>query len=271
MAFFKAIWKPSSKHEKLSEELALQNSKMETEPNENFSCENDVVTFKLKYLGSTVVEKKAENSITTEAVKNILKTTKAAKGRKKLQRVNVMISLQGIEVTDMQGNYVLKISIYRISNCSTDPTHRQIFSFSSTDENDITECHAFLCSRRKTAETVTLAVGHAFNAVYEVCRLGSESPQVDFQKLEIVENEDRMNINLHPREDVIISRDDEDVDERLISFDDDEPVLAAEEDLFSFDTPLLRNNVQTHWVCFDDDFISGTPSKTAQTSEMVMV
>lgn len=58
-------------------------------------------------------------------------------------------------------------TFFRISNCSTDSTHPQIFSFISTDVNDILECHAFLCPKRKIAETVTLTVAQAFNAVYE--------------------------------------------------------------------------------------------------------
>nr|CAI5823946.1 unnamed protein product [Callosobruchus analis] len=100
-----------------------------------------------------------------------MKTAKANKGRKKLQRVNVNISLKGISVTDCQGTDILKISIYRISNCSTDPTHRQIFSFISTDSTETMECHAFVCSKRKVAETVTLAVAHAFGTAYEAWKI----------------------------------------------------------------------------------------------------
>lgn len=40
-----------------------------------------------------------------------MKVTKA--GRKKLQRVNLAISLKGIVVTDLDGNDIFKISIYR--------------------------------------------------------------------------------------------------------------------------------------------------------------
>lgn len=110
----------------LSEELTLQNSKDSVNDPGPILPENesDVVTFNLKYLGSTIVEKIIGENISAEAVKKILKVAKSA--RKKLQRVNVTISLKGIEVSDTQGNELLKISIYRISNCSTDASHRQV-------------------------------------------------------------------------------------------------------------------------------------------------
>jgi hypothetical protein len=101
--------------------LALQNAKeAESEQMEMIENENDVITFKLKYLGSTVVEKMTGDNISTEAVKNIIKVTKA--GRKKLQRVHIAISLKGIVVTDLEGNDILKISIYRsVSSPSSAP------------------------------------------------------------------------------------------------------------------------------------------------------
>lgn len=58
-----------------------------------------------------MVEKLEGENISAEAVKNILKTAKNS--RKKLKRVNVEISLKGISVTDLQGNDIIKISIYR--------------------------------------------------------------------------------------------------------------------------------------------------------------
>lgn len=57
------------------------------------------------------MEKLSSESISTEAVKNLLKTTKAA--RKKLQRVQIAISRKGIIVTDLQGNDIFKVSIFR--------------------------------------------------------------------------------------------------------------------------------------------------------------
>lgn len=96
--------------------MALQNPKdieiengidvVEMENNE------EIVTFKLKYLGSDVVEKVSGENINVEAVKNIIKVAKAS-SRKKLQRVNLSISLKGITVNDLQGNEIFQTSIYR--------------------------------------------------------------------------------------------------------------------------------------------------------------
>lgn len=60
---------------------------------------------------------------------------------------------------------------FRISNCSTDAAHPQIFSFTSTDTTETTECHAFSCAKRKLAETVALTVAHAFTTAYEAWRI----------------------------------------------------------------------------------------------------
>lgn len=54
-------------------------------------------------------------NVSPEAVKKIIKTAKAQrKQQKKLQRVMIAISTKGIAVTDLQGNDVLKVSIYRL-------------------------------------------------------------------------------------------------------------------------------------------------------------
>ncbi|CAG9857085.1 unnamed protein product [Phyllotreta striolata] len=238
MAFFRK-WKANSKHEKLSEELALQNSK-ESDQDINTSTisnENDVVTFKLKYIGSTVVEKITGENVTVEAVKTIIKTAKAMK-MKRLQTVNLNISIRGISITDLQGNDVLKVSIYRISNCSTDASHRQIFSFISTDADETPECHAFLCSKRKVAQTVTLAVANAFGAAYRLWRRSSCS------------DDDADVATTGGAALSLDNRPDDRQEERLIDFDS-EPLA---EDIFSVDeewSPAML--AKKEWVSFDDD------------------
>lgn len=215
------MWKVGSKHKKLSEELALQNCR-----EEDVEVDNDVVTFKLKYLGNTVVEKVIGEKIGPEAVKSILKVAKAS--RKKLTPVNLNISLKGIAVTDLQGNDMFKVSIYRISNCSTDASHRQVFSFISTDNNETTECHAFLCSKRKIAETVTLSVAHAFSTAYAAWRIlpsTREFAQIADQEETAKENND--NTLQH-----------------LIDLDE---------------SSLGNQQQQNPWVSFEDDF-SASPS-----------
>ncbi|CAH0564364.1 unnamed protein product [Brassicogethes aeneus] len=263
MSFLKSIWKANSKHKKLSEELALQNAK-ETESLQSdqidISEENDLVTFKLKYLGSTVVEKITGDSISTEAVKNIIKTSKA--GRKKLQRVNVNISIKGISVCDLQGNDILKVSIYRISNCSTDPTHKQIFSFVSTDTNETMECHAFVCSKRKIAETVTLAVAQAFGTAYEAWRLLPSTQDVQKNAANVLKNEpESSNKNI---EDFTNQSSQSSQRQRYESVQSEaSTATVTEEVLIDFESDVKAQNefqmFSNPWVVFEDDFANEPP------------
>ncbi|KAI4473904.1 hypothetical protein M0804_015112 [Polistes exclamans] len=91
---------------------------------------------------------------------------------KKLQRVSLAVSLRGIRMTDLATEEdQLQVSIYRISYCSADATHDHVFAFIATNLNETMECHAFLCPKRKMAQTVTLTVAQAFNTAYEAWQL----------------------------------------------------------------------------------------------------
>ncbi|GJQ72074.1 hypothetical protein Trydic_g3171 [Trypoxylus dichotomus] len=249
MSFLKNIWKANSRHEKLSEELALQSIKdceNELSENERLSNENDVVTYKLKYLGSTIVEKTTGDNINVEAVKSILKVVKAQ--RKKIPRVNLVISLKGVAVTDLQGNDILKISIYRISNCSTDAAHPQIFSFTSTDTTETTECHAFSCTKRKLAETVALTVAHAFTTAYEAWRIlpsTKEFQNAMEHQTHSPKIEEEQPTNEEEKE--------EEKEEKLIELDEDPSPLIK----FPRSAPRsrLQMQLQRPWVSFDDDMV----------------
>lgn len=209
------------------------------------------------------------DSISVEAVKNIIKVAKAS--RKKLQRVNVEISLKGIAVNDLQGNEMFKISIYRISNCSTDASHRQVFSFISTDANETMECHAFLCSKRKLAETVTLAVAHAFSTAYEAWRILPSTKEFQQTSVEsenqknVEANSSPVKISLAPfqeKSQKLTSIKTE--EEKLIDFDDDFSAKPLTISLVPFTersngilkSPKAETKDSNAWVSFDDDFTS---------------
>ncbi|KAF7284783.1 hypothetical protein GWI33_021650 [Rhynchophorus ferrugineus] len=255
MSFFKIkpIWKGNSKHKKLSEEAHQNGTEIIIEPEADMvEADTDVVTFKLKYLGSTVVDKSTTDNknVSSEAVKNIIKTAKASrKQQKKLQRVNLAISTEGIAVTDLQGNDMFKVSIYRISNCASDSTHRQVFSFIAANQNNTTECHAFFCSKRKMAETVTLAVGKIFTAAYEAWR---DMPQ--FHKSPTVEPikplEAETNVVNEIKNDIAAA-----TEEKLIDFDSEG---IEEDDDWEFDELCMTRNVSNNgqWVSFEDEFQS---------------
>jgi len=275
MSFFKIkpIWKGNSKHKKLSEDAALKNGKEVIIESENDApeTEDDVVTFNLKYLGSTVVEKTTDiaevTKISSEAVKKIIKTAKAArKQQKKLQRVIVAISTKGIVVTDLQGNDILKVSIYRISNCAAVSTRRQVFSFISTDQTDTMECHAFFCSKRKLAETVTLTVGKIFTSAYEEWR---DTPKAQ----NILKNQNNSEINKGNQLktvgvaagslDRVVS------EEKLIDFDSE----GIEEDDWEFDALCVNRNVSNNsqWVSFEDDFARATVPQAPPRNNLILV
>ncbi|XP_043253896.1 low density lipoprotein receptor adapter protein 1-B-like isoform X1 [Colletes gigas] len=172
MSFFRGLWKSSSKHKKLCEEWALANSRECVEGSgsagttQEESEDASEARFTLKYLGSTLVETPSSEEATAEAIKTVITMAKAS--GKKLQRVSLAVSLKGIRMTDLATEEdQLQVSIYRISYCSADATHDHVFAFIATNLNETMECHAFLCPKRKMAQTVTLTVAQAFNTAYE--------------------------------------------------------------------------------------------------------
>ncbi|XP_031354391.1 low density lipoprotein receptor adapter protein 1-B-like isoform X2 [Photinus pyralis] len=202
------------------------------------------MSFKLKYLGNTVVDKSVGENVSRDAIKNIIKVAKAS--GKKIARVNVEISLKGISVADSKGNLMFEISIYRISNCSTDKSHRQVFSFFSTDENETMECHAFLCPKRKVAEVMALTVAHAFTNAYEHWKTSPGAVQNGAN----VKGEEMKN-TLNTMKTQIIENDL--MTDDCAKSDADEII---EEKLIDFDTELIPNVdiSKNDWVGFDDDF-----------------
>ncbi|XP_014206952.1 uncharacterized protein LOC106638349 [Copidosoma floridanum] len=195
-SFFRSLWRSNSKHKKLCEEWALASSCESVGPSTSSSAEvvsssaptsastsasssrtgpdePDLLpetSFELKYFGCTPVESPSSEKETAHAIKTIVCTAKAS--GKKLQRVSLAVSLRGIRMTDLTtGEEQLRISIYSISYCSADGAHGNVFGFIAANPEEILECHAYLCPKRKVAQTVTLAVAQSFNAAYELWQL----------------------------------------------------------------------------------------------------
>merc|ERR1719347_1675118 len=61
----------------------------------------------------------------------------------------------------------MEFSIYRISYCSEDAANSHVFAFIATNHEDELECHAFLCPKRKTAQTATFTIAQAFNLAFK--------------------------------------------------------------------------------------------------------
>ncbi|XP_076161134.1 uncharacterized protein LOC143143602 isoform X2 [Ptiloglossa arizonensis] len=182
MPFFKKL-RRFSRHKKLCEEWALANSRECVEGSGSAGTTHEEsedaseARFTLKYLGSTLVETPSSEEATAEAIKTVITMAKAS--GKKLQRVSLAVSLKGIRMTDLATEEdQLQVSIYRISYCSADATHDHVFAFIATNMNETMECHAFLCPKRKMAQTVTLTVAQAFNTAYEAWQLSQADPRI---------------------------------------------------------------------------------------------
>ncbi|EPY77541.1 low density lipoprotein receptor adapter protein 1 [Camelus ferus] len=131
--------------------------------------------FSLKYLGMTLVEQPKGEELSAAAVKRIVATAKAS--GKKLQKVTLKVSPRGIILTDnITKQLIENVSIYRISYCTADKMHDKVFAYiAQSQHNENLECHAFLCSKRKMAQAVTLTVAQAFKVAFELWQVSKEA------------------------------------------------------------------------------------------------
>ncbi|XP_036301566.1 low density lipoprotein receptor adapter protein 1 isoform X1 [Pipistrellus kuhlii] len=133
--------------------------------------------FTLKYLGMTLVEQPKGEEMSAAAVKRIVATAKAS--GKKLQKVTLKVSPRGIILTDGITNQLIEnVSIYRISYCTADKMHGKVFAYiAQSQHNENLECHAFLCTKRKMAQAVTLTVAQAFKVAFEFWQVSKEEKE----------------------------------------------------------------------------------------------
>ncbi|XP_057556701.1 low density lipoprotein receptor adapter protein 1 isoform X5 [Hippopotamus amphibius kiboko] len=133
--------------------------------------------FSLKYLGMTLVEQPKGEELSAAAVKRIVATAKAS--GKKLQKVTLKVSPRGIILTDNITNQLIEnVSIYRISYCTADKMHDKVFAYiAQSQHNENLECHAFLCTKRKMAQAVTLTVAQAFKVAFEFWQVSREEKE----------------------------------------------------------------------------------------------
>uniref|UniRef100_A0A8C2WJU5 Low density lipoprotein receptor adaptor protein 1b n=1 Tax=Cyclopterus lumpus TaxID=8103 RepID=A0A8C2WJU5_CYCLU len=135
------------------------------------------MVFQLKYLGVTMVEQPKGEELSAAAVKRIVATAKAS--GKKLQKVTVTVSPRGIILYDSATSQLIEnISIYRISYCTADKMHDKVFAYIvQSQHNETLECHAFLCTKRKMAQAVTLTVAQAFRVAFEFWQAAKEEKE----------------------------------------------------------------------------------------------
>ncbi|XP_036112504.1 low density lipoprotein receptor adapter protein 1 [Molossus molossus] len=133
--------------------------------------------FSLKYLGMTLVEQPKGEEMSAAAIKRIVATAKAS--GKKLQKVTLKVSPRGIILTDGITNQLIEnVSIYRISYCTADKMHGKVFAYiAQSQHSENLECHAFLCTKRKMAQAVTLTVAQAFKVAFEFWQVSKEEKE----------------------------------------------------------------------------------------------
>ncbi|KAF1533658.1 Low density lipoprotein receptor adapter protein 1, partial [Eudyptes chrysocome] len=133
--------------------------------------------FSLKYMGMTLVEQPKGEELSAAAVKRIVATAKAS--GKKLQKVTLKVSPRGIVLNDSGTNELIEnVSIYRISYCTADKIHDKVFAYIAQNQlNENLECHAFLCTKRKMAQAVTLTVAQAFKIAFEFWQAAKEEKE----------------------------------------------------------------------------------------------
>ncbi|XP_030644985.1 low density lipoprotein receptor adapter protein 1a [Chanos chanos] len=133
--------------------------------------------FNLRHLGMTLVDQPKGEELSAAAVKRIVATAKAS--GKKLSKVALQVSPQGIVLYDRLSNHVIEnISIYRISYCTADKMHDKVFAFIAQNQyNETLACHAFLCAKRKVAQAVTLTVAQAFRVAFEFWQVAKEEKE----------------------------------------------------------------------------------------------
>ncbi|XP_067862693.1 low density lipoprotein receptor adapter protein 1b isoform X2 [Heptranchias perlo] len=130
--------------------------------------------FNLKYLGMTLVEQPKGEDMSSAAVRRIVAMAKAS--GKKFQKVALTVSPRGIILHDGTSNELIEnVSIYRISYCTADKVHDKVFAYIAQSQlNETLECHAFLCTKKKMAQAVTLTVAQAFKVAFEFWQSAKE-------------------------------------------------------------------------------------------------
>lgn len=180
------------------------------------------------------------------------------------------MSPKGIEVIDrVSGETLQQISIYRISYCSADATHNNVFAFISSapaaaqptteeeeeeercrtgDDESLEEqfpsasadgpltCHVFLCSKRKMAQNISLTVAKSFERAFDIWksishrRLIRETRQMP-----------RYDSSPSPRPDTVPGEG-----------EDEEQVMNLLIDLNADLTDIRKSYLQNTWVSFEE-------------------
>jgi hypothetical protein len=143
--------------------------KLEKSRKSNVDALQGGLAFYLNYLGNVNLDHPSGKGTTASAVKSIVSMSNKKKFKRKLTKMEVVVSPRGIRMTDVETNALFgEVSICRISLCAHDSTYNKVFAFiAKNNENETIKCHAFLCPKKKVAQAITLCVSDSFNLAFE--------------------------------------------------------------------------------------------------------
>lgn len=141
---------------------------------------------------------------------------------------------------------ILQVSIYKISYCSADAVHGNVFAFVGTEDintdspNDSLVCYAFLCQKRKIAQNVTLTVARSFETAYQIWQETVQRKQYQLERRH--QEELRRSI-----EKTTSTPTNNDMRNLLIDFTSEITAEICNKD--------HRELLQNTWVSFEDDIV----------------
>lgn len=176
--------------------------------------------------------------------------------------MKLSICPRGIETFDaITGETLHRISIYKISYCSADAAHSNVFAFIAgtaasalydyigTDDTDELTCYAFICAKRKIAHNLTITVARNFERAYELWK-NTEKRHIE-HKCELDCQRDGQILPIksnHHQANELNCTDNDGRKSLLIDLNSDVIDIQA-----ALDSERHRQILQTNWVSFDDE------------------
>lgn len=146
---------------------------------------------------------------------------------------------------------LMQVSIYKISYCSADAAHGNVFAFVGSD--DITSakvdeqliCYVFLCQKRKVAQNLTLTVARSFEQAYQIWRDATERKQFQLERQRYHHNVENESHRVTDEESTSSARRSaNDIRNLLIDFSSEITAEICSKD--------HRDLLQNTWVSFED-------------------
>lgn len=256
VALYFRRWKNYTRQKNVGEEWTFATKLTDFSEEDNDNGNSDLEIFSVKFLGCSKINAAKSEEATANAIKNIISTAKASS--KKLQRLKLSICPKGIETFDVvTGETLHKVSIYKISYCSADAAHNNVFAFIAgtgrqhemcNNDTDELTCYAFLCAKRKIAYNLTLTVAKNFERAYDMWKK-SEQRNMEQCSSERLHAHNTLQIES-------INANKQSLTHNLVQTDARKNLLIDfNSDASNTMPPVERTRqlLQTTWVSFDDE------------------